>query len=190
MTWLKWMKSHLCQIQLLQLWPKFDASYGYHTAYLIELSSVFCLWDEAAGPLKGGILLFALIHQRWMLFAMWTLCLCLCIAMYWTVTNWSSLETCLQSFYRRANVPADQNTLLDPNINEETLAISYETYVWWSSSVYLIWNICQIEQSKLQKPMPRFIFCTQNMPVCLVFQNLKALAPQTGTLPSKLRRLL
>jgi hypothetical protein len=67
---------------------------------------------EAAGPLKSGIMLFALVHQRWVLFATWTLDLWFFIATYWTVTSWSRLETCTRYFPRWANLQAEFNNTL------------------------------------------------------------------------------
>jgi hypothetical protein len=79
--------------------------------------------------LKNGILLFGLVHQRWVLFATQTHGSWLFIATYWVVTNWSSLETCLHSFLGWANIWADLNNLTQML----TLAILFETYVGWSS---------------------------------------------------------
>jgi hypothetical protein len=66
----------------------------------------------------------------------------LIIAKWWTVTNSSSLGTCLQSFLRWANLQADLNMLA------LMYAITYETYVGQSSfAMFLIWNISCIESS-------------------------------------------
>jgi hypothetical protein len=78
--------------------------------------------------------------------------------------NWSSLETC-QKILRWANVHEDLNMLTQMVTN----------YVTWSSSIYLTWNICQIESS----PYPSHILCAKN--ACpLGDLNLRPSAPQTG----------
>ena len=65
------------------------------------------------------------------------------IAVYWMVCSKSSLGAWVKSFLRSANVLAGLTTLTQM-LTWEHLVISYEIYVWWSTSVYLIWNICCI----------------------------------------------
>jgi hypothetical protein len=76
-------------------------------------------------------LLFVLVHRRWVLFASWALGSWLFIATHWMVTNCSSLETCLKSFLRWANVQADLN--MWPNcLLRNTSNLPWNRWISWS----------------------------------------------------------